>query len=751
MKKLFALMLTVLAAISCLSDPEPGEFCPPEIVAARSAVERNVVVLSCEVTGKGGIKECGFLFGSDEESLERSVCGWSGDGAFSMSVEGLTFDVDYYWQSFVSSGRDEIRSEVKHFKIQQRLPEISIDAVTERMSTSAVVEYSVGENFSGDLIVCGLCWGTESGPTIESSGKTVDSARYGSHKTRITGLEIGQDYFVRAYAINAKGTVYSNELKFYTPVTFADSEFSEYMIGIADADGDGFVSVEEAGNVREIELVSDAVESLGGIENCTSLTRLSCRGSSRGKGGLKAVDLSHFQELEELDLSGNSLAELDLSANGKLRIARLEGNSLETVKLPESSALESLKLEDNNLSDIQLAGLPNLAELTLSSNMLESLRIEELPGLTGLDVSGNRLTSAELDGLPSLKALDVSDNPLSSLILLQTPALEELDLRGTALPALTDIFKKERGLKRLNVSGVLHDEDKVYILSELEEIDCSGSGITEINLRFNKALRKAVLQDCKSLRTLNLCCNDALKSLDCRGCSSLEKIYMVEDQEIDGINAKTSGGLMRPEAVSIVYSSRVSDPVFSKFLTDKFDRDYDGFVCITEVDGVEEVAVNVAEYEGIISVHGLEMFRSLSKLSLPGQNIGALDLRANGDLVELNCDSNPLTSINLTGCPKLRNLYCQGAGLKEIDLSGCPDLSEVYLYNNGLRSLDCSTNSKIRTLDCSENALEGVLDLSGCTALASLDCSGNPGLSEVIVRGSNVAVVKDAGCSVVQK
>lgn len=751
MKKLHALLLTALAAISCLSDPEPGAFCPPEIVAVRSAVERNVVVLSCEVAGKSGVKECGFLFGTDEEALERSLCGWNGDGEFSMSVEGLTFDVDYYWRSFISGGRDELCSEVKHFKIQQRLPEISLDAVTDWTSSSALVEYTVGENFSGELVVCGLCWSTEPEPTFESDGKTVDSARYGSHKTRITGLTLGQDYHVRAYAINAKGTAYSNELTFYTPVTFEDKAFSDYMLGIGDADGDGRLSLEEAGDIREIELVSDGVESLLGIENCTSLTKLTCRGSFRGKGKLKAVDLSHFQGLEELDLSGNALSTLDLSANGKLRGARLGGNSLVAVKLPESSALESLELEDNRLTDIHLAGLPNLTELTLSSNSFESLRIEELPALTGLDLSGNRIVSTELDGLPSLKTLDVSDNPIAELLLLQTPEIEELDLSGTSLPELTDIFKKVRGLKRLNARGVLHDADKVYILSALEELDCSGSGIAEINLRFNKFLRKAVLRDCSGLGSLNMCCNDALESLDCRGCANLEKIYMVEDQRIDGINAGASAELTRPETASIVYSSRVGDPVFAKFLADKFDRDYDGFICITEVEDIEEVAVDAAEYSGITSVHGLEMFRLLKKLSLPGQNIGKLDLRANSNLVELNCDSNPLSSINLTGCRKLRNLYCQGAGLKEIDLSGCPELTAAYLYNNDLRILDCSGNSKIQILDCSGNALEGVLDLSGCASLVSLDCSGNPKLGRVVVSGSSVKVVKDDGCTVVLK
>lgn len=771
MKRLASLLPVALAVGSCLSDPEPGEFCPPRIAAVRSDVERNVVVLSCEVEGKSGVKECGFMFGTDEEALDRNTCVWSGDGNFSMTVEGLTFDVDYWYSSFISSGRDEQRSGLKHFKIQQRLPEIEILTVTDWMSTSAVVEYSVGENFSGELIVCGLCWSTGPEPTFESEGKTVDSARYGTHRTRITGLTLGQDYHVRAYAINAKGTVYSGELKFYTPVTFEDKAFSDYMLGIGDADGDGRLSLEEAGNIREINLCTDGVESLDGMENCTLLAKLRCRGSAPGKGKLKAVDLSGLTELEELDLGWNSLAGIDLSANGKLRSARLGGNSIENLKLPESSALESLGLEnnmlrdmqlpglpnlasldlsDNALTDIQLSGLPRLASLGLSGNSLESFRIADMPALAGLDLSGNRIASADLDGLASLKTLDFSGNPLAELLLLQTPEIEELDLGGTELTGLTDIFKKVRGLKRLNVRGVLHDEDKIYILSELEELDCSGSGITEINLRFNRALKKVSAADCRGLASLDVCLNDRLEALDCRGCSSLRSIFMVEDQKIDGINANLSSGLTRPAEALPVYSSRIGDPVFAKYLTDKFDRDYDGFVCVTEVADVEEVAVDAAEYPGISSVHGLEMFRSLKKLSLPGQKINLPDLSANAELTDLNCDSNPLSGLLLDGCVHLRNLYCQSAGLTEIDLSACPELTAAHLYNNSLKSLDCSANTRLQTLDCSRNALEGVLDLSGCTELRRLDCSDNPKLSGVIVSGESVEIVKDAGCTVVK-
>ena len=176
---------------------------------------------------------------------------------------------------------------------------------------------------------------------------------------------------------------------------------------------------------------------------------------------------------------------------------------------------------------------------------------------------------------------------------------------------------------------------------------------------------------------------------------------MVETQRIDGINTNLTQGCNKPATASIVYSSRIEDPEFSRFLTETFDRNYDSFVSITEVEDVEEVKIDKTMYSGISSLHGLGMFRNLKKLSIPGQNIQSLDLSDNALLTELNCDSNPLSDINLRKCTKLRMLYCQSTPLQSIDLSGCAELEEAYFYNSRLIELDLSASPNLKVLDCS--------------------------------------------------
>ncbi len=658
MKRTVILLAAALFALSCLSDPEPEQFGPPRITGTSSTVERNAVVLTCEVSGSRRVKDCGFMFGTDEENLGRNVCSWNGDGKFSMRLDGLTFNVDYYFRSFIGNGRDELSSALKHLKIQQRLPEIELRPVTDRTSERITVEYVVSENFSGEMIVCGLCWGTEPDPTIETTSKTVDSAKYGIHTTEIRGLTVGQTYHLRAYAINAKGTAYSDEQLFYVPVSFEDREFHEYMLGIGDTDGDGYLSLEEAESIREISLCTDNVNSLSGLEFCTALTKIDCFGSTGQAGGLSEVDLKSFVNLERLWLSNNRLSAIDLSENRNLKTIALNGNLLRTMELPNAAELASI------------------------------------------DVSDNKIEGIDLSAFPSLKSVSAANNPLAAISLPADSAIEELDISETGLSGLNDIFKKVRNLRHLKVKGILQDSDKIYILTQLEELDCSGSGISEINLRFNRFLKSLDIRNCPALSVLDICLNDALTQLNCTGCGNLKTIFMVETQRIDGINTNLAQGCNKPETTSIVYSAKIEDPEFSRFLTETFDRNYDSFVCITEVEDVEEVKIDNTAYSGISSLHGIEMFRSLKRLSVPGQNIKELDLAGNAFLAELNCDSNPLSLISLQECSKLRILYCQSTPLPSIDLSGCAELEEAYFYNSRFTELDLSASPNLKVLDC---------------------------------------------------
>ena len=688
MKKPILLIVLIFVITSCVSEMVPSLFGPPSIDSISSTVENNEVVLTCKVSGNKRIKEYGFKFGTEEENLKKIICKDINNGIFSVKFNNLTFNVDYYFSSFVGNGRDELSSAVKHLIIPQQSPQIELKPIVDRTSERIIVEYSVSENFSGELILCGLCWGTEPSPTIETTSKTIDSAQYGSHSTEISGLTIGKTYYLRAYAINAKGTTYSNEQIFYIPVTFANKAFTEYLLSVADTNKDGYMSIEEARSIQEIKWCTDKVKDFSGIEFCTGLKKLYLFGSSEHSGKLSEIDLSTFLDLEQLDLRNNNLSSLDLSYNTHLKELILSNNYLNTLIFPSHSELETI------------------------------------------DVSNNKLKTLNVSNFSLIKDLKVTGNPLSSMILPLNCLIESLDLENTNISGLNDIFKRANHLKYLYAPRLLTDSDKLYLLPELEELHCPESSFSTIDLRHNRLLKKLDIRNCTSLSELDICLNDKLESLDCSGCSSLKTIYMVENQAIDGINANLEKSSKKPESTSIVYSAIIEDSEFARFLTDMFDKNYDGFVSVMEAENVEEMIIDNSIYSGISSLHGLEMFRSLRKLSIPGQNISELDLSSNALLSELICDNNPLSYINLQECSELHLLYCQSTSLQSIDLSGCKELEKAYLFNSQFTELD----------------------LLKCSVLKVLDCSNCPKLTRVVINrdcASSVKISKDTHTEVV--
>ena len=66
----------------------------------------------------------------------------------------------------------------------------------------------------------GLCWSTSENPTIANS-KTSDGTGTGVFSSSITGLLPVTTYYVRAYATNAYGTAYGNQVTMTTVVTLA--------------------------------------------------------------------------------------------------------------------------------------------------------------------------------------------------------------------------------------------------------------------------------------------------------------------------------------------------------------------------------------------------------------------------------------------------------------------------------------------------------------------------------------------------
>src|SRR5664279_2098068 len=100
---------------------------------------------------------------------------------------------------------------------------------TVDVTNATVNSFTTGGNITSDgramITASGVCYGTISGPTIQSS-VTTDGSSGGSFVSKITGLTPNTIYYIRAYATNKAGTAYGNEIVFSTNV--ADVEGNTY-------------------------------------------------------------------------------------------------------------------------------------------------------------------------------------------------------------------------------------------------------------------------------------------------------------------------------------------------------------------------------------------------------------------------------------------------------------------------------------------------------------------------------------------
>ncbi len=95
-----------------------------------------------------------------------------------------------------------------------------------------------------------------------------------------------------------------------------------------------------------------------------------------------------------------------------------------------------------------------------------------------------------------------------------------------------------------------------------------------------------------------------------------------------------------------------------------------------------------------------------------------------GDVTELDCSDNQLTSLDVSGCTSLTRLSCSNNQLTSLDVSGCTSLTKLDCYGNQLTSLDVSKNTALTKLECYDNRLTS-LNLSTCLQLNYVDCSAN--------------------------
>lgn len=155
-------------------------------------------------------------------------------------------------------------------------------------------------------------------------------------------------------------------------------------------------------------------------------------------------------------------------------------------------------------------------------------------------------------------------------------------------------------------------------------------------------------------------------------------------------------------------------------------RNADGTTTLTTLgfEGVSASTTLTINSAGMTTLAGIGHFTSLQTLECTSNKLTSLNLSGLPNLVTLYCADNQLTSLNFDGLTGLEYLDCGANPLTSLDVSQLTSLKTLYCYSNQLTTLDVSQLTSLETLKCYTNQLTS-LDVSQLTNLTKLECYDN--------------------------
>ena len=180
----------------------------------------------------------------DNNTAQGSV---SATGAFTSSMTALSPNTAYYVRAYATDTVGTIYGNEISFTSGGQGPTVTTQAVSAIAKTTATGNGNITDLGASNPTEHGVCWNTTGAPTIADS-KTSDGgvAATGAFTSNITGLRPGTDYYLRAYATNAGGTSYGNQVFFISTGRLDTGKPSSYKVTVTKIEmynGTSWVSI----------------------------------------------------------------------------------------------------------------------------------------------------------------------------------------------------------------------------------------------------------------------------------------------------------------------------------------------------------------------------------------------------------------------------------------------------------------------------------------------------------------------------
>ena len=434
---------------------------------------------------------------------------------------------------------------------------------------------------------------------------------------------------------------------------FPNYEFRQYLKANIDKDGDGHLNDTEL-NIGDLDVTSQHIANLKGIEYFTNLTRLYCKDNK-----LTKLDLSGNAKLQQVYCSSNKLEQLNLSGNSQMRIVECNDNeNLTTLDVSSNPYLKILRCSNNNLSELDLSHNPDLEILNCNNNKLSELDLSNNKKLEKLYCANNLLKKLDVSNRPSLEEAICNDNQLV-----------RLDINNNG--KMSALYASNNQLTSLNLTGT-------YITyKEIENNVCT--------VPANKCVRIIYLDDLPgdfdetNVRSIN---GGEIKGNTIEvDLYSNQVTYYYFCGNGDTIGFKILLDWVGEETDVAINENYFPDANFRDYVS-KLDGRIDG-----RRDGALDkkesalTEVNISNLT-IRDLEGIKYFTELEKLDCTQNRLWDLNLSRNTKLKQLHCENNILTQLNLENQVDLEFLDCSNNRLTCLNLPSMPNLKEFKADGN---------------------------------------------------------------------
>lgn len=613
------------------------------------------------------------------------------------------------------------------------------------------------------------------------------------------------DFSVDDQSVGGTSTLYYNSGNWYmTLPTAVDKE----SINSAEIDGEGTITYDTNqgdDNQLYISLTTDQIDAFS--DGSATVEYNYATGNSNYT--LDASLTTTLSSDDDIIINDTNFPDDNFRSFIATTFSKEEGD---TLNIAERLGLTELSAGNKGIADATgIALFPNLTKLEVYSNAIKSLDVSSNTKLTYLDCSrmtNASLTSLNLGSLTGITALRCMENSLTYLDVSYLTSLDTLRAESNHLTALNLSNNSKVGTTsgRSNINSQTYptrtlkydpDKDEYYIILP-NYIESKVSSITfTIN---SKSYSCTAEEDGDDIRLVIPLTGEEANKLSTND-KTLEYSYPTGSKSGNLTTMSVSMTLVYPSTeIVALTTANFSDSILAAIK--KYDADSTEWLSNTELITID--SLNISGEGSNVNLKGLSHLTNLRYLNCSNDSLAtvslgdslksntyletlicenchlsALDVSANTNLetldcysnaidtlllpkslIELNCESNQLTSLDsIIKITSLQSLYCGYNNLAEnstVDFSNMTSLKLLECQGNTLNKITLPSDTALTYLDCSENNL-AKLDLSKDTCLTYLNCNTNqldtldvtvcPALTTLLARENKLTSIDLSNCT----